>query len=174
MIIVRKISRIILFDLSKEIIPKVLFNINEIILSIENTTKDEVKELHDNSQPSSSKDETSINDTQPTTESDPSEANTIKSTSSAPIDVKPNDTTDKDNDDISSPFTSPIKLEQIIDNQQSSIEKILQPKSLLNIFMILNLRISMLNRLDNLSLLTKLTHKFIFSSKGCSIRLYNL
>ncbi len=58
-------------------------------------------------------DETSVNDREPITK---------ESSPSSEIDVKSNETVTT-NDDIPSPFSSPIKLEQIIDNEQPIIEK---------------------------------------------------
>lgn len=93
-------------------------------MSIEATTNNEVKESDENLQTLSSTDETTVNDSQPTTESDLSEANTAKTSPSTPIDIKQNGAiTDKNNDYIPSPFTSSIKLEQIIDNEQPITKK---------------------------------------------------
>jgi hypothetical protein len=70
---------------------------------------------------SSTTDETSINDNQPVAESEPSETKPANSSSSSPIPIKTNDIP-SDNVHIPSPFVSPIKLEQILDTEQSTTE----------------------------------------------------
>jgi hypothetical protein len=85
--------------------------------SIENT-------VNENLITTSSPDEPPINDTQSLNEPNRSESNTTESSVSSTIDVRTNETiTDTITDDIPSPFSSPIKLEQIVDNGQSTIEK---------------------------------------------------
>ncbi|CAF1121495.1 unnamed protein product [Rotaria sp. Silwood1] len=81
---------------------------------------EEEEELNENFKTPLSMDETSINNIQSSTELHLSEENTTKSTCSSSIDVKTNSiiTDDNSNDDIPLAFTSPIKLEQIIDNEQ--------------------------------------------------------
>jgi len=105
-----------------------------------------------------------------------SEANPTKSTSSAPIDVQPNSAiTDKDNDHILSPFTSPIKLEQIIDNEQPIIEKVPSTENSIEYFYDFqpeNFHAEQV-RQPLATKLTKHTH-ICLSSKGCSICMYNL
>ncbi len=65
-----------------------------------------------------------INDTQSSTEPDRLETNTTEPSLSSPIDVKTNGTiTDNINDEIPSPFSSPIKLEQIVNNEPSVIKQ---------------------------------------------------
>jgi hypothetical protein len=75
-----------------------------------------VKELSENSK----SEETPVNDT----ESDQTTTHIPKSSSPLPIDNETNSTiVNSDIDSTPSPFTSPIKLEQIIDGEQSTVEK---------------------------------------------------
>lgn len=65
---------------------------------------------------------TSVDDTQTPIEPDPVET---KTTSSSPVDVKTNEmTTDNVNDQIPSPLSSPIKIEQTVDNEPSTTENV--------------------------------------------------
>ncbi len=97
------------------------FNIIKIHFPIGNVVNDKVQELHESFITSSTTDEISINDKQPSTESNPSETDTTKSSPSSPIPIKTNDIK-PDNELIPSPFLSSIKLEQTIDNEQSTTQ----------------------------------------------------
>ncbi|CAF2855237.1 unnamed protein product [Rotaria sp. Silwood2] len=90
----------------------------------ENIIDDKEEELHENLETSLSVDNPSINDIQSSTELHPSKENSNKSSCSSPIDIKTKSTTtDNGIGQLPSAFTSPIELEQIIDNEQSTSDK---------------------------------------------------
>ncbi|CAF3232740.1 unnamed protein product, partial [Rotaria sp. Silwood2] len=89
-----------------------------------NIIDDKEEELHENLETSLSVDNPSINDIQSSTELHPSKENSNKSSCSSPIDIKTKSTTtDNGIGQLPSAFTSPIELEQIIDNEQSTSDK---------------------------------------------------
>ncbi|CAF0858415.1 unnamed protein product [Rotaria sordida] len=95
---------------------------NDIQPVLENIINDKAEELHNNLETPLSTEETSRNDVESSTELHLTEENTTKSSCLSPINIKTNSiTTNNDNNNqIPSAFISPIKLEQIINDEQST------------------------------------------------------
>lgn len=129
--------------------------------SIENSsTEDLIKPV--------STDETSANDSQSSTEPDQLKTNIIEPSSTSPIDIKVNETVTNDNPP--SPFTSPIKLEEINDNEKSTSENTSSTTGNSSEFFYDF-------RLENFhaeEVKNNLFYNLFIFFKGCSIRVYNM